>query len=246
MNLVKGDGNLVTHTLSVADYSEISAAHGYMEINYIQSNGAPSLTVTTDSNIYERFEFYTDDQSKALTITPKKEYRRNTSFRPSQFTVTTNSTALEGIDISGSCEFNVNSQLHTQQLNVDLSGSGKINLNDTAVIHTLDVNISGSGVIYAPRMENEFFKGSVAGSGTFDLKGKGRNAAIEISGSGKMKAIDFVVEELKAAIAGSGNIEITATNLLSIDVAGSGHVKYKGNPEIRKRIAGSGQITKID
>lgn len=245
-NLVKGDGNLVTHTIPIADYDKLSGGFCSMEVIYTQSGGEPFLQVTTDSNIYDMYEFFTDSKDNTLKIRPKEQYRRNTRFDPTQFTVTTNSAILRGINLAGNCKFDANSTLSTGKLDVNLSGNGRINLNDSAFIDTLKVALAGNGKMNAFWVENMQFDGSVAGSGNFNLKGTGRQARIEIAGSGKMQAVDFAVEELTASIAGSGNIEITATEKLDIEVAGSGNVRYKGNPVIRQSIAGSGKITKID
>ena len=58
---VKGDGNVTTHTIDISDYDQISVDASAAVFNYTQEESAPALTVTVDQNIYDLFDFKTDD-----------------------------------------------------------------------------------------------------------------------------------------------------------------------------------------
>lgn len=246
MKPVEGDGNLVAEKINISDYDEIEISNGPLKVNYTQSVEAPFLEVTTDQNIYDMFEFIVKDGNK-LSIRPKKEHRRGHNFRPTQFTVTTNSSKLKKADLAGYADFNVNGPLLSDKLELQLAGSGTIHLNDSTTVGEVDVDLAGSGTLIASALFCATFDADIAGSGTLKLAGTAKQASLDIAGSGKMKAYDFVVTDLKCNIAGSGDVEITANGTIDSKVAGSGTVRYKGNPSnIIKKNFGSGSVEKVD
>lgn len=243
--IIKGDGNIVTHEISITDYSRISSA-GSVTINYIQSDEEPYLQVTTDQNIYEMFEFNVNDKD-ILQIRPKKEYRRNTTFRPTEFTINTNSHEFKGAETAGSVKFNANSPLKSDNVKLSLAGSGTINLHENAEIEELKTEIAGSATLNAHKLSCKNFRGEIAGSGTLNLGGKTEKANFSIAGSGDVKAFDLRIDEMKCDIAGSGDIEAYVNNSINVSIAGSGRIKYKGDPQdIKRSVAGSGSIKKVE
>lgn len=246
MKTENGNGNLVTEKINISDYDEIEISSGPIDINYRQSADAPALEVTTDQNIYSMFEFVVEDGNK-LSIRPKKEYRRGYNFRPTQFMVTTNSKILKKADMAGHANFNINSPLVSDKLDVNLAGSGTINLNDSTTISEMNVDLAGSGTLNASALACMTFDADIAGSGTLRLAGSANQVSLDIAGSGEMKAFDFVVTDLNCNIAGSGDVEITANGTIDSKVAGSGSIRYKGNPtNIIKKNFGSGSVKKVD
>lgn len=243
--VIKGDGNVITKTIPITDYSKLQAA-GSITINYSQSDEEPFLQVTTDENILEVFEFTIEDGS-TLRIRPKKEYRRNTVFRPTEFTINTNSRKFEKAEVAGSTKFNANSPLQTDRLSLSLAGNGEINLNGRVDAAKVTSEIAGSATLNAHELFCNDYKGSIAGSGTLNLGGATEKAVFEIAGSGDVRAFDFRIENMKCEIAGSGDIEAYVDNRIDVNVAGSGRVKYKGNAtDIKRSIAGSGSVKKVD
>ncbi|MDR1403179.1 MAG: DUF2807 domain-containing protein [Tannerellaceae bacterium] len=242
--IIRGDGNLVTRTLTLDDYDVIEASHS-MKITYVQSEDIPALTVTTDQNIMEKYIFQVNGTK--LEIKPKDEYRRTTNFLPTQFTVTTHSKGLKKADLAGSITFDLDSLFTGNDLEINLAGSGTINLNDQVTVHDLKAGLAGSATFNAYRLKGNDFDGNIAGSGKLNLGGIMTKATFEIAGSGIVRAFDLQVEDLACNIAGSGDVEISVSNSISADIAGSGRIKHKGDPQIiRKEIAGSGSIKKMD
>jgi len=242
--VIKGDGNVVTKEVPVSDYTKVQAA-GSITINYSQSDEEPYLQVVTDQNIFDSFEFIVNNDG-ALQIRPKKEFRRNTNFRPTEFTINTNSRAIAGFDMAGNSKLNVNSTIRSEGMRLSLAGSGNINLNHKAEVNKMTVEIAGSATMNAFELASDEFRGDIAGSGTLNLGGEGRKATFSIAGSGDVKGIEFVVDEMKCDIAGSGYIEIHANKSINVSVAGSGRVRYKGDPTISRSVVGSGSVKKIE
>lgn len=243
--IMKGNGQLVTHTIDIADYDEINFANASMTINYAQSADAPMLTVTTDGNIYDMFEFRT--KNNTLEIRAKEDFRR-TRFRPTEFTVTTNSSVLKEVNVSGHSDFFLKSALTTESLNFNISGSGTINLGDTVNISgLLATGISGSAKLNTTHVRAKEYKAKISGSGTLNLNGVIERASFHISGSGDVRAFGCEIADMECRISGSGDVEATVTNSIDVGVSGSGSVKYKGNPgTINKSISGLGSVKKVD
>lgn len=216
---VKGDGNVTTHTIDISDYDQISVDASAAVFNYTQEESAPALTVTVDQNIYDLFDFKTDDNK--LVIRPKRE-NKTLRLRPTQFTITSNSRQLKKVDLAGAEKFNVNSKLSSNdKIKFNLAGSVMLHMKDTVTVNQLEVSIAGSGTVDALTLYAKEFKGEIAGSGTFNLAGTGEKA-------------------------GSGLLETHATNNIYAEIAGSGNIRYKGDPSIKEERAGLGSIKKVD
>lgn len=245
-NNINGDGDLVTHQISIEDYQTIEAAGISMTIEYIQSDEKPFLQVTTDRNIYEKYEFEIHDHDK-LRIRPKKKYRNRHNFNPTEFKVITNSRNLEGVKIAGDTELHINSPLNGHDLKMEMAGKGSINLHDTVTLDRLKLSMAGSVSIIGEAIYVREFRGGMAGSGTMTLGGRAEKADLNIAGKCNVHGFEFEVDELDCKIAGSGNIEIYANRKIHASTAGSGKIRYKGNPEDTKSDAlGSGTIEKVD
>ncbi|MDL2265906.1 DUF2807 domain-containing protein, partial [Parabacteroides sp. OttesenSCG-928-G21] len=247
-NTIRGDGDIVTHTISIDDYSEMIIEGGRIEINYTQAMSdekAPFLEVSTDRNIFEKYDFEVVN-GKTLRVCPKQEYRRNTNFKPTRFIVNTNSTRIEKATLTGSSELNTEHTITTDRLYIDVAGSGKINLRDTIRTKSFESSIAGSGNMQINYLETLDFKGTIAGSGSLSIAGKGSNGELSIAGAGEVSAFDFVLDNASANIAGAGSVELTANKHLEASIAGAGDISYKGDPEIKKDIAGVGKIRKAD
>lgn len=243
--IINGNGELVTEIISITDYDKIQTA-GSVKVNYTQSEEAPFFEVTTDSNIFEKFEFIVSDDG-ILRIRPKQEFRRGYNFRPTQFTVTTNSTQLHKAELAGSSQFHANSTLTTDDLKINIAGSGTIHLHESVTAKEIYTDIAGSGTFIGEALYINRLKGEVAGSGTIILAGNAEKATFNIAGSGEVRGYDFTVDEMKCEIAGSGDIEMTVNQKIDASIAGSGRIKYKGDAtDINRSVAGSGSIKKVD
>lgn len=244
--ITRGNGDLVTEEITITDYKQLSVTGGKIVVNYMQSEDAPFLEITTDENIFEKYEFVVENNQK-LCIRPKAEFRRNHSFFPTEFTIKTNSHQLEKVEGAGGLLLNANSPLSSENLTVDVAGSATINLHERVTTNQLYASIAGSGTINAPELFCNTFRGDIAGSGRINLAGATEKAIFDIAGSGKVQAFDFHIDDLKSDIAGSGNLEVYVNNSITVDIAGSGKIRYKGNPaDIKRSIAGAGSIKKAE
>lgn len=242
---IKGDGNIITEAIPVSEYDCLELEGGGIVVNYTQSDAPEGLQIKTDQNIFEKYEFNVEEHT--LKIRPKKEFRRHTNFRPTEFMVTANSRYLKKLATSGSNHVNVNSPLQAEKFEAGLSGSGIIQFHDTASFINLKLEIAGSGDFVGHRISCDKLEGDMAGSNSVALGGTVGKAKFSIAGSGMVRAFDCVMDELECDIAGSGDIEASVVNKIKAEIAGSGSIKYKGDPqEVQKKVAGSGKIEKVE
>lgn len=246
MRTIEGDGNVITKKIEITDYSKLSVSGGKIVVNYTQSATEPELTVVTDQNIFDIYTFEVKDNQ--LKIKPKGKYKKMYRIKPTEFTITTNSTTIEKVDLAGSSTLNVISPLtDLADLEIDIAGSGKANFPERVEAEKFKTNIAGSGTVNTVEIICGSFEGDIAGSGTLISGGKAEKVTISIAGSGEVKAFALQAKELSTSIAGSGDIEISVTDKIDVDIAGSGKIRYKGNPtEIKKSIAGSGSIKRVE
>lgn len=244
MRTVEGDGNIVTKTIEITDYDVFQGAGGKMVVNYTQSSEKPTLTVVTDQNILDIYTFEVEDGN--LKIKPQKKYEKMYRIKPTEFTITTNSTSIKKFDLAGDARLNVNGVLTTEKLDINIAGSGYVNMPERAEISNIKASIAGSGTMNAAQIFCTDYKAEIAGSGTLILGGEAEKTDFSIAGSGEVRAFDLQAKEMNCSIAGSGDIQISVSDKIDVDIAGSGKVRYKGDPEIKKRVAGSGSIKKAE
>lgn len=246
MRTIEGDGNITTKKIDITDYNEFLGYGGKMVINYEQSSLDPTLTITTDQNIFDIYTF--EVENGRLKIKPQEKYKKMYRIRPTEFTITTNSTTIKKIDLADDARLNVNSPLTSlEQLEISIAGSGNANLPERAEIGKVKTSIAGSGTVNAAEMICSNYEGDIAGSGTLILGGEADKIKLSIAGSGKVRAFSLQAKELSSSIAGSGDIEVNVSDKIDVDIAGSGKVRYKGDPtEVKKSVAGAGSIKKAE
>jgi hypothetical protein len=220
---IKGDGKLVTKTITVSDFSKVKIEVP-VKVNYSQGKSAGNLEFTTDSNLWEYYDIYT--KNDVLYIKLKDEFRNNTRIKATKSLITISSEELDKIEIIGSGDIHFRTVFTSEKLSIDITGSGDIFANQYPIqIEDCSINITGSGDVR--------------------LAGNIQNAKIKITGSGDVKALDCEIAQLNISISGSGDVKASVTDKLDVRIAGSGDVKYKGNPEITTKISGSGKVVKL-
>ena len=219
---IKGNGKVITKEYQFADFDEINFV-GPAEFTYVQSEAAPSVTVTIDENLLPYLEVKV--KGSELHVGPKTEgmLGRSKDLRPTVFKIKGNSKALEEVNLAGSGSFKADQMVRTKEL---------------------ELNLSGSGTMRIAMLQADELEGNVAGSGNLILKGKVREAKYNVAGSGDVKAEDCESEEVEGNVAGSGNLEVYAVRELTGNIVGSGDIFYKGDPKVKSSCIGSGKVRK--
>jgi len=219
---IKGDGNLITKTVSISKFSKIEIETN-VEVNFSQAPNKGSLEFTVDKNLWDFYDIYTQNEILYIKLKDPKEKDRPS---PTKGLIVVSSEKLEEIEMAGSSVFNFCTAFTAEKLSVDLAGSCKINANKFPVtIEECIFDMAGSCQVY--------------------LKGTVQQAEIDLAGSGSVKALDCKFDKLSVEIAGSGSVEAYVAKKLDVEIAGSGVVSYKGNPQVSSDIAGSGKVKKL-
>lgn len=240
---IKGSGTLSTKEISIDDYDQIETV-GSVELNYQQLEEQPYLQITVDENLLEYLDIHV--KNRTLYIQPTKNEKSLNSYiiSPTKFTVNTNSKQIRSIELAGSGNINLLSDIRSDILEFDLIGSGKVFSEKTINVGILGIDLAGSGNI-SLQGKAQTCNIDIAGSGTVSLKGNAEICKIDIAGSGKMPSPNLSVKHLRCDVAGSGNVEIDVIESIKCDIAGSGTIIYTGNPSsVKQDVTGSGKLIK--
>jgi hypothetical protein len=140
----------------------------------------------------------------------------------------------------------VKTEVHNNTLHIDTKGilSPTHRIRIAVSVPTI-TEFTSNGSIDGDinNINNSAFDIGIHGSGKLHLNGKSGTVHINTSGSSKIDATSFISENSDIQINGSGNIQVYATNSISVQINGSGTVNYKGEPKsVNQQINGSGKI----
>lgn len=243
---VKGNGNVITKEIPISDYDEISYV-GKMNIEYKQSDGAPSLTVKVDENILSNVEIKV--KGRTLVIQPKyekKSFGRNSSLSldPTVFEIKTNSRSLKDIDAVGAGEFKVLSPLSGDKLEVSIAGSSTVHFTKLLEVRKAEFSVAGSGDLIAAKLKADNLDCSVAGSGSIKIEGEVERSDLSVAGGGDIHTFGCKQRKAECSVAGGGDIEVYAVEQLDASIAGGGDIRYEGDPKLSQSVIGGGSIRK--
>lgn len=216
---IKGNGQLLTKTISVSEYDAVSSA-GIFKVALVEGIEG-SITLSAEENLHEYIDIYTEDNK--LKIEVKKNYQLSTSIGKS-IEVTVPVQQINGLSLAGSGSISSKQILNADDFKISLAGSGSIQV---------EINTKST-------------KTSVAGSGKINLSGNTERLKISVAGSGNTFAENLKADNVELSVAGSGNVTVYSSETIKASIAGSGNIEYHGNPEIKDiKVSGSGRVKGI-
>ena len=211
---IKGNGNVVTETRNVSDYSQIAVA-GSFDVKLIAGKEG-KLIIKGEDNLLEYL--ITEVKDGKLKIKWEKGININTT---KELLVTVPFEDIEAVSLAGSGDVFSEDTIKTDNLKVALAGSGDVKL-----------------IINASSISS-----AVSGSGDIKLMGSSENLKCAIAGSGDINGYELASDNVEVSIAGSGDIKVNAKENLKARISGSGDVYYKGNPRQDVKVSGSGSVS---
>lgn len=209
---IKGNGNMIETTRSVADFKGI-------EIDI------PSNVVVYRNDSYE-FKMKVESNIEPYIITQVKDSILKISFKSNA-----NITTLEPIQIQ------INSPLFSF---VKVTGSSDIHV-DSLHGEKCAASITGTGDITIEHIFTPNLKYDCTGSGNMEIQsGEVLLKDLDIRGSGNVRMENALTNVASIHISGSGDVYTNTTDSMYIRISGSGNVYYKGNPKINISAVGSG------
>ena len=214
---VRGNGNIVTNTVSVGDFNAVNQRGSINVI--VKSGNTPSVKIEADENILPYIE--TKVENGTLNIRTREGYWLKSSHDMKIYVTAPRFTSIKSF---GSGDIESESTISTEDpITISTSGSADINVD-----------------VHAPSVT-----ASISGSGDINLKGETKKLDATVMGSGNIKAGELKAEDATIDIAGSGDAEVFASVKLDVSVKGSGDVKYHGNPpSVVSNMKGSGSLEK--
>ena len=142
-------------------------------------------------------------------------------------TVRITSKDLKEVTITGSGDFEANTNVLTSNITLSVSGSGEMEFKKIEA-NAAKVSIAGSGDVKVKLMDAKSLNASIAGSGEVEIDqitAKCDAAKLSIAGSGEMKARLDGCKALECKIAGSGDIELEGKVVdYTSSISGSGRI----------------------
>ena len=125
---------------------------------------------------------------------------------------------------------------------VVISGSADLSASGPVQVDRLTVSISGAGLARFDQLKAEQLNFQVSGAGDGQVAGSVKDLKLSISGRSEFRGENLMSQTAKVAISGIGEVQVWATQELSISVAGFGTVDYWGAPVVRRSVSGSATI----
>ncbi len=216
---VDGNGILVEKEVNIDDYRVISVAGNAVQVQYVQADETPSLTVECDENLFSLMDIYTSNDS--LYIEPKPE---GLLMHPTKFVVRTGSSGIQAVNIAGDAAFEVSDSLVVPQLELNMAGKSRINAKALNV-QQLELNL--------------------AGSCRSELGGKAERADLNIAGQCTYEAVALQTGTLTCKSAGSCSARVYVTDKIDLSPVGVFNLSYKGDPQIVQKGVNAGTMERI-
>lgn len=247
---IKGNGKVVTKTVDISDYNEVSA-YGSMTFEYEASDKAPYFEVTIDENLFSYLKI--EVKGGKLEVGPKQineggNWGGNSyNLRPTVFRIKSNSKGLKDINFAGSGRFIANSPLKAASFKANMAGSGRLELKQLLTADNVKINMAGSGSTNLSEVLAEDMDFNMAGSGslTISKKVKGEKVNLNMAGSGKLSASGVEVQKANCELSSSGNLIVAGiAPEVNCNLAGSGAIQAYNLKGVKgsANISGSGRI----
>jgi hypothetical protein len=189
---IRGNGIIKTEQRPVNAFAQIDAS-GVYEVEW--SQGAPSLSVTTDENLFSYVK--TRISGDRLKI----EMRREAILPTETIKIVVTSPSLNGVQLNGAVHFN-GRQLSGQTFAIETSGAAKVTL--AGAVHHLLADLTGASQLQAADLSAADVELSVTGAGKADVTATNSLQA-SITGAGKV-TYGGNPKTVQRQIAGAGKI----------------------------------------
>jgi hypothetical protein len=124
---------------------------------------------------------------------------------------------------------------------ISTTGNGEVYGETVWDVHDIDLRVNGNGCIDM-EINARDIDARIAGSGKIFLEGGSRTVYYEVTGSGIIQGFNLLSNHGIVSMAGSGSCELTALDILDVDISGNGVVYFRGYPSIKTRITGNGDL----
>jgi hypothetical protein len=214
---IEGNGDIVTETLLVNDFTGINMS-GAADINIFYGSEQEVL-VTGDANIIDRIK---TDVSNGIWHMELERGR----YRHYKLEYNITLPQINTLANDGAARIKVNDFVNQGDLSITVNGAGDIELNRMENTENLYISLDGTGVVKA--------LGEFPSLQYMDLY---------FTGSGSFMGFPAVTDECRIEIDGAAKCEVSVENQLDVFIDGAGVVHYKGSPVVSQHVSGLGTVS---
>ena len=142
------------------------------------------------------------------------------SLRRNRMGLLIETPTLEGIDISGAANVDIEDFTGFDEFEVDLSGASKLNLK---------VNVND-------------LTADISGASTVTLEKKVPFLTVDLFGASKLNGYDAASEEVYLTLSGASKANVSVSEYMSVNASGASTVNYKGSPRIDQDLSGASKV----
>lgn len=239
----KADRSFVKRVVKVGYFCKIES-YTSADIKFVQGKKS-SVRIEGTKSLVDNL----DVRQKGETLVINTKGRGIRFVGQSRLTVYVSSPDITSVYLKGSGDFEAQSNIDTDALDVDLSGSGDVDLRKV-LCDNISLRLRGSGDVKAQSVDCAAANLELNGSGDLDVKMlKARKAVAALRGSGDLDATLSGVPDVQASLFGSGDLDLNFINCgnADIDLRGSGDIELKGTLRtLNTNKKGSGDIDRSE
>lgn len=239
----KADRSFVKRVVKVGYFCKIES-YSSADIKFVQGKTS-SVRIEGTKSLVDNLDVR--QKGETLVINTKGRGIRFTG--QARLTVYVSSPDITSVYLKGSGDFEAQSNIDTDALDVELFGSGDVNLRNV-LCDNISLRLRGSGDVKAQSVDCATANLELNGSGDLDVKTlKARKAVAALRGSGDLDATLRGVADVQASLLGSGDLDLNFINCgnANIDLRGSGDIELKGTLRtLNTNKKGSGDIDRSE
>ena len=239
----KADRSFVKRVVKVGYFCKIES-YTSADIKFVQGKTS-SVRIEGTKSLVDNL----DVRQKGETLVINTKGRGIRFVGQSRLTVYVSSPDITSVYLKGSGDFEAQSNIDTDALDVELSGSGDVDLRNV-LCDNISLRLRGSGDVKALSVDCAAANLELLGSGDLEVKTlKARKAVASLRGSGDLDATLIGVADVQASLFGSGDLDLNFVNCgnADIDLRGSGDVELKGTLRtLSTNKKGSGDIDRSE
>lgn len=239
----KADRSFVKRVVKVGYFCKIES-YTSADIKFVQGKTS-SVRIEGTKSLVDNL----DVRQKGETLVINTKGRGIRFVGQSRLTVYVSSPDITSVYLKGSGDFEAQSNIDTDALDVELSGSGDVDLRNV-LCDNISLRLRGSGDVKALSVDCAAANLELLGSGDLEVKTlKARKAVAALRGSGDLDATLIGVADVQASLLGSGDLDLNFVNCgnANIDLRGSGDIELKGTLRtLNTNKKGSGDIDRSE
>lgn len=241
---LKASKNYVTKDVHVGNFNKIELLNS-ADVTYTQSNdGQSRVQIYGSDNLVEFMDISVNNGNLIIKF---KKNTRISSWKDARLKVIASSPSLEAVNLRGSGDLYLESNINCDNFSILLQGSGDIDAKGAIHAKNVSFDLQGSGDLKAMSVTASSVRTHLQGSGDLKIHGPNKITSLDanLSGSGDLYLANVTANDVKAQLQGSGDLRIsgtTRTATLALQASGDLDAKNLQAVNVTATLNGSGDL----